>query len=478
MSEAVQINESYIGGDWLTPLENHVLDIVDPATETPVGELSLAGIDDVAKAVHAAQLSQAGFGQTTREERIDILSRILHLYLESSEDLAWDTCRDIGAPIEFSRRLQVASGASNLRSSIDALKSYSFVEKIGNSEVERGPTGVCGLITPWNWPLNQITAKVGAAIAAGCSIVLKPSELAPRTAYRFAQILDAAGLENGTFNMIVGDARAGAALAKHAGISAISFTGSTAVGIDVAMTAAPNVTRVSQELGGKSPYIVVDGDCLPKAVADCTRRCIANSGQSCNAPTRLLVPANRIAEAEAVAGQTVEAIKIGDPRDSQTQLGPVVSRRQFERIQESISEGIDSGAKVVSGGLGRPAGAERGFFVRPTVFSEVDNASGLAQEEIFGPVLAVIPYKSTDEAIELANASRYGLSAYVAHDQADVARDIASRLRAGMVHINFAGTDPAAPFGGYGHSGNGRERGVFGMEEFLEVKSIFGHRSV
>lgn len=476
MSEFARIEESFIDGQWISTASSRILDLVDPVIEEEVGSLALGGAADVESAVSAARRAQADFGNTSREERLEMLVRILKCYSEAADQLAWDTCYDIGAPIEFSRKLQVVSGAANLRSTIEALRDFSFVRSIGHSEVERQSIGVCGLITPWNWPLNQITAKVAAALAAGCSMVLKPSEYAPRTARTFARVLEAAELPPGVFNMVFGDAEAGSALSGHPGIAAISFTGSTAAGIRVAQTAAPNVARVSQELGGKSPYIVADGETLADGVADCTRRCMANAGQSCNAPTRLLVPAGRIAEAESVAAETVAAIAVGNPRDTKTQMGPVVNRRQFEQIQEKIGIALQSGAKPIAGGTGRPEGIKRGFFVRPTVFSNVDNAAELAQEEVFGPVLAIVPYESRAQAVELANASRYGLAAYVVHDRPDAAREIASSLRSGMVHINFAGSDAAAPFGGFGHSGNGRERGVFGIEEFLEVKSIFGHK--
>ncbi len=350
---------------------------------------------------------------------------------------------------------------------------------LGSTLITREPIGVCGLITPWNWPLLQIACKVGPALAAGCTMILKPSEVAPASASIFAEILHEAGMPPGVFNLIQGDGpTVGQALVSHPDVDMVSFTGSTHIGIVVAKAAADTLKRVHQELGGKSPNILLDDASFATAVRHGAYACFANSGQSCNAPTRLLVPAHRQPEAAAIAKSIAEELVVGEPRSLLTTLGPVANKAQFARVQSLIASGLQEGATLVTGGLGRPTRLERGYYVRPTVFMDVHNQMTIAREEIFGPVLSILPYESEDEAVEIANDTRFGLSSYVTSADLESARQIARRLRAGMVHLNGVPSDPAAPFGGYKQSGNGRERGVFGLEEFLELKSIFGYNQI
>jgi aldehyde dehydrogenase (NAD+) len=381
----------------------------------------------------------------------------------------------MGAPWSLAKYAQAASGPQHIAATLKVLKNFSFEEDHGSTRILKEPIGPCALITPWNWPINQIAVKVAPALAAGCTMVLKPSEIAPFDAMIFAEILDEAGVPAGVFNLVNGDGpTVGSALSGHPDITMVSFTGSTRAGIAVAQNAAPGVKRVAQELGGKSANILLDDADFGKAVKSGTNICFNNTGQSCNAPTRMLVPKERLAEAAAIAAATAEATVVGDPQDESTHIGPVISQLQWDKIQGLIQAGIDEGASLVAGGVGRPDGIETGYYVKPTVFSDVNNDMTIAREEVFGPVLSIIPYEDEDDAVRIANDTPYGLSGYVTSADLGRARAIAARLRTGMVHINSASLDSMAPFGGYKHSGNGREWGQHGLEEFLEVKSVFG----
>jgi aldehyde dehydrogenase (NAD+) len=384
--------------------------------------------------------------------------------------------KEMGAPLGFAREAQVGAGHGHIAQGIAALRTMEFEEVINNTLVVREPVGVVGLITPWNWPMNQVTCKVVPTLATGCTMVLKPSEIAPVSSMLFAEIMHEAGVPAGVFNLVNGDGpTVGAAISSHPGIDMVSFTGSTRAGILVAKAAADTVQRVHQELGGKSPNIILDDADFEKAIAHGTLACFGNSGQSCNAPTRLLVPRSRQAEAAAIAKRIAEMTVAGDPRAPGTAIGPVVSQTQFDKIQSLLETGIKEGATLVAGGPGRPDGIDKGYYIRPTVFADVTNDMTIAREEIFGPVLSIIPYDSEEEAIAIANDTVYGLSSYVTSSDPERARRVGRRIRAGMVHINGAGGDLAAPFGGYKQSGNGREWGRYGFEDFLEVKSMFGY---
>jgi aldehyde dehydrogenase (NAD+) len=369
----------------------------------------------------------------------------------------------------------IRAALARLEAMLEVLKSYSFEERLGSAMILHEPVGVVGMVTPWNWPLNQIACKVAPALAAGCTMVLKPSENTPSSALIFAEILDQAGVPKGVFNLINGlGSEVGAAMSAHPGIDMISFTGSTRAGIDVAQRAAPTVKRITQELGGKSPNIILDDADLSKSVTSGTAHCFNNSGQSCNAPTRMLVPLARMKEVAAIAKGVADKSKVGDPRSEETTMGPVVNRVQWEKIQGLIKKGIDEGATLVTGGLGRPEGLNKGFYVRPTVFADVRNDMAIAREEIFGPVLSIIGYKDEDDAIRLANDTPYGLAGYVSSGNLERARQVARQIRAGNINLNGAANERIAPFGGYKQSGNGREWGRFGLEEFLEVKAVAG----
>jgi aldehyde dehydrogenase (NAD+) len=382
---------------------------------------------------------------------------------------------EMGAPLSFAERFQTGAGLGHLMTTLDVLKSYPFEERLGSAMIVREPVGVVGMITPWNWPLNQIACKVAPALAAGCTMVLKPSEYTPSSALIFAEILDEAGVPKGVFNLINGvGPEVGAAMSAHPGIDMMSFTGSTRAGIDVVQRAAPTVKRVTQELGGKSPNIILEDADLSKLIASGTAHCFNNTGQSCNAPTRMLVPLTKMKEAAEIAKGVADKVKPGDPRSADTTMGPVVNRVQWEKIQGLIKKGIDEGATLVTGGLGRPDGLNKGYYVRPTVFADVSNEMTIAREEIFGPVLSIIGYKNEDDAVRIANDTPYGLAGYVSSGDVERARRIARRMRAGNVNLNGAANERAAPFGGYKQSGNGREWGRFGVEEYLEVKAVAG----
>ena len=464
----------YIDGQWVDPIEPKTLDVDNPTTEQVSGKIALGSAADVDKAVKAARKAFATWSQSAREERLDLLQAILAEYQKRTGDLADAVNEEMGAPATLAAGAQVGLGIGHLVTAIDVLKNFSFEEQQGATLVVKEPIGVCGLITPWNWPINQIAVKVYPALATGCTMVLKPSEVAPYSAQIFTEVMDAAGVPAGVYNLVYGDGPGvGAALSGHPDIDMVSFTGSTRAGVEVARNAAPTVKRVSQELGGKSPNIVLDDADFAKSVTVGVKAMMLNSGQSCNAPSRMLVPNSRKDEAIAVAREVAEQVTVGDPADSRA-IGPVASKAQFDKIQGLIQKGIDEGATVVVGGPGRPDGLGTGYYVKPTVFADVTNDMTIAREEIFGPVLAVLGYDDVDQAVEIANDTDYGLAGYVSAADLDKARQVARRIRAGSVAINHA-FDIHAPFGGYKRSGNGREWSEFGFNEYLEIKGLLGH---
>ncbi|QDH66385.1 aldehyde dehydrogenase family protein [Pseudomonas azotoformans] len=473
--DAQTAHQFYINGRWTSPAIPATLPVINPATEAVVAEVARGSAEDVDRAVAAARGAFAGWSATPAAARAQVLGKIHALIIERKEQLAQALSLEMGAAIGFARAMQVPLAAEHVRVARDLLSSYRFQTVEGGTAIERESIGVCGLITPWNWPLYQITAKVAPAIAAGCTVVLKPSELSPLSALLFAQLVHDAGLPPGVFNLVNGSgAEVGAAMAAHGDIDMISITGSNRAGALVAQAAAPTVKRVTQELGGKSPNVLLPDADFAKAVPLGVMSAFRNVGQSCSAPTRMIVPRSRLAEVEALAAATANALIVGDPQSEETQLGPIANEAQFHRVQSMIQAGLDEGARLVCGGPGRAAGFDKGFYTRPTVFSEVDNAMRIAQEEIFGPVLCIIAYDTVDEAVAIANDTVYGLGAHVQGQDLDLARAVASRIRAGQVHLNHPAWNPMAPFGGYKRSGNGREYGVQGFEEYLETKAIIG----
>ena len=465
----------YIDGQWVEAASGDVHDIINPATEGVIGKVEYGTAGDVDRAVAAARSAFREYSLWAVDDRLELLGRIVDAYKARWDEIAAAITAELGAPSEFSLRAQTGSGLGHLRAAIAALQEMDLEETVGKSTVIREPIGVCGLITPWNWPINQIVCKVAPALAAGCTMVLKPSEIAPVNATLFAEVLDAAGVPAGVFNLVNGDGHGvGSALSAHEDIDMMSFTGSTRAGKLVAKSAAETIKRVAQELGGKSANIILGSAPLEKAVASGTHNMFHNSGQSCNAPSRMLVPAERYEEAVRIAAAEAEKTRPGDPTDPDSDIGPVISEAQFEKIQGLIETGMAEGAKLAAGGPGKPEGLETGYFVRPTVFRNVTNQMTIAREEIFGPVLCIIPYSSVDEAVEIANDSIYGLSGYVWGGTTEEAMAVARRMRTGMVHLNGAPTDVMAPFGGYRQSGNGREWGEHGLEDFLEVKAVMG----
>jgi len=464
----------YIDGEWVDPLVPSTLDVLNPATEQVAGRISMGAAADVDQAAKAARAAFMSWSLTSRQERLDLLETIVAEYRKRSDDIADAITLEMGAPTAMSRRAQAGSGIGHLEAAITALKTYSFEEIRGSTRIRKEPIGVCGLITPWNWPINQLACKVAPALATGCTMVLKPSEVAPFSTCLFAEVMHAAGVPAGVFNMINGDGpTVGAAISSHPEIDMVSFTGSTRAGVEVAIAAAPTVKRVAQELGGKSPNIIFADADIPKAVSAGIKSVMSNSGQSCNAPTRMLVPHDRMDEVVTIAREIAEAITVGNPM-SEVDMGPVVSAVQWDRIQALIQKGIDEGATVVTGGTGRPEGMDTGYFVRPTIFADVTSDMAIAREEIFGPVLSIMGFSDVEEAIEIANDTEYGLAAYIWGGDPAVLRDVAARLRAGRVSINGVGGDLSAPFGGYKMSGNGREWGDYGFAEYLEVKAMLG----
>jgi aldehyde dehydrogenase (NAD+) len=465
----------FIDGVWAAPLSEQNAAVINPASEQPIAQVALGGKADIDRAVQAARRAFVDFSRASRGERIDLLRRIADLFRLRLDFLAGLMTDEMGAPLDFSRNGQALSALTHIETMIAVLTSFSFETEVGASIVRREPIGVCGLITPWNWPLHQIVCKVVPALAAGCTMVLKPSETAPLNALAFAEILAEAGVPNGVFNLVNGDGpTAGRALSTHPDVDLVSFTGSTRAGIQVAKDAADTVKRVLQELGGQAANIVLDDADLTAAVEGGIAGCFLNTGQSCDAPARMLVPAELMAAAVERAKQAAEGYRVGPPRDPLTTLGPVSGQAQYDRIQAYIGRGISEGARLVSGGLGRPTGLERGYYVRPTVFAGVAPDMTIAQEEVFGPVLSLIAYRGEEEAVRIANGTLYGLAAYVQSADLARARRIAGQLRAGTVQINYPVADPLAPFGGYKRSGNGREYGEFGLAEFLELKTITG----
>jgi len=466
----------YVNGEWVSPAEPHDFVVINPATEEPVGTISLGISQDVDKAVAAAANAFETYSETTVEERLNCLTRVAECYESKREELAQAITKEMGCPVSLSRKAQVPAGVAHFKVMVDILKHFEFEKLQGKTLMRKEPIGPCGLITPWNWPMNQIGSKLAPALAAGCTVVLKPSELAPLSAYLLAEILHEAGLPRGVFNLVNGDGQGvGPALADHRDLAMVSFTGSTRAGVAVAQKAASSVKRVTQELGGKSAYIVLDDADLAKAVRNCALACFRNTGQSCNAPTRLLVPSSKVAEAVEVAKSAAESFTPGDPLSEKTDLGPLANCAQFEKVQRMIETGIEEGATLVAGGPGRPSGLDRGYFVRPTIFANVRNDMRIAREEIFGPVLSMIAYSDEDEAVRIANDTPYGLAGFVTSGDVNRARRVAKRIRSGNVHINDARLDYYGCFGGFKQSGNGREWGEAGLEEFLELKAIFGY---
>ncbi|WP_338513594.1 aldehyde dehydrogenase family protein [Pseudomonas poae] len=476
--DAHTADKFYIDGRWVAPAVAASLTVINPATEEVAAQVARGSGEDVDRAVAAARAAFPGWSATAPAARAVVLGKIHELILERKEQLAQALSLEMGAAIGFARAMQVPLAAEHVRVARDLLASYRFHTLEGSTAIEREPIGVCALITPWNWPLYQITAKVAPAIAAGCTVVLKPSELSPLSALLFAQLVHDAGLPPGVFNLVNGSGHeVGAAMAAHPDIDMISITGSNRAGALVAQAAAPTVKRVTQELGGKSPNVMLPDADFAKVVPLGVMSAFRNVGQSCSAPTRMIVPRARLAEVEALAAATANAIIVGDPSSDDTVLGPIANQAQFERVQVMIEAGIDEGAKLVCGGPGRAAGFDKGFYTRPTVFSEVENRMRIAQEEIFGPVLCIIAYDTVDEAVAIANDTVYGLGAHVQGQDLQAARAVALRIRAGQVHLNHPAWDPMAPFGGYKRSGNGREYGVVGFEEYLEIKAIVGFGS-
>jgi len=465
----------YIDGAWVAPSQKNPLPVLDPATEEPIGNISLGTKQDVDAAVAAAKRAFPSFSQTTREERLALLGKIGEAYQKHYAEMVETISREMGAPVWLSKAAQAAAPLGHLAAAMQVLKEYRFERELGTTLLRKEPIGVCGLITPWNWPVNQIACKVLPGIAAGCTMVLKPSEVAPLSGALFAQILHEAGVPKGVFNLVNGDGpTVGEAIASHPDVDMVSFTGSTRAGVAVAIAAAPTVKRVTQELGGKSANIILDDADLEASVTSGARSCFNNSGQSCNAPTRMLVSRRSHDKAVEVAATVASSMRVGDPFADGTMLGPVVSKVQFDKIQRLIETGTREGAQLAAGGPGLPEGLSRGYYVKPTVFGGVRNDMTIAREEIFGPVLSILPYEDEEDAVRIANDTVYGLSSYVSSGDLEHARAVAKRLRAGNVHVNGANIDFNASFGGYKQSGNGREWGEAGFEEYLELKSIFG----
>jgi aldehyde dehydrogenase (NAD+) len=473
-----EYKQFYINGEWVDPVTPNEFDVINPATEEVCAHISLGSEADVDRAVSAARAAFDSYSRTSRQERVELLESCVEVYQKYYNDIADAIREEMGAPQEFARGAQAYCGLGHLQEAAKVLRTFEFEEDLGEHRVFKEPIGVCGLITPWNWPVNQIGCKVAPALAVGCTMVLKPSEVAPLSAYLWTQVMHEAGVPAGVFNMVNGDGPGvGTALSRHPEVDMMSFTGSTRAGILVAQNAAPTVKRVTQELGGKSPNIILDDADLEAAVTRGVMHMYGNTGQSCNAPSRMLVPAAKLEEAEAIAARVTETVVAGDPLAEGTTMGPVVSEAQFTKIQGLIEKGIEEGARVVTGGPGRPEGIEKGYFIRPTVFSGVNNEMTIAREEIFGPVLTMIPYETEEEAIQVANDTPYGLAGYVQSENIDHARAVAAKIRAGNVHINGAAGGFDVPFGGYKQSGNGREWGHHGFTDFLEIKAVEGYGS-
>ena len=470
--------EFYINGAWAHPTVARTLDVINPATEQAYTQISMGSAADVDKAVAAARAVFPSYTQTDKATRLALLRRILALYNERAEEIAQAVSDEMGAPMAWARDAQVWAGRVHLEATIASLESYEFEHQRGATRIMKEGIGVVALITPWNWPLNQIVCKVAPALAAGCTMVLKPSEIAPISGIVFSEIMHDAGVPAGVYNMVNGDGPSvGQVMAAHKDVDMVSFTGSTRAGVIVAKTAADTVKRVAQELGGKSPNIILEDADLETAVRKGVESCMSNTGQSCAAPTRLLVPRAWPAKALELAAAVAAEQVVGDPRADGTTMGPLVSEMQYTKVQRLIEIGIAEGATLVAGGAGKPAGLTCGYYARPTVFGHVSRSMTIAREEIFGPVLAIMPYDSEAEAIEIANDSEFGLAAFVQSQNLENARRVARQLRAGQVNINYPDWDVYAPFGGYKQSGNGREYADWGIHDFLEVKAMIGYGS-
>ena len=476
LTESGYLERIFVDGEWRLPAGSERIDVINPATELPIAKVALADSTDVGAAVEAARIAFEKWANVPAEKRADVLDRVRSIMLERAEDFANAISTEMGAAITYARTAQVPLAIEHVRVAAENLREYEFLELRGTTAIVREPIGVCALITPWNWPLYQITAKVAPALAAGCKIVPKPSELSPISAILFAQVIEDAGLPPGVFNLVHGSGEGvGEPLCRHVDVDMISLTGSTRAGALVSQAAANTIKRVALELGGKSPNIILPDADLGKSVAPGVGACFRNVGQSCSAPTRMLVPRERLAEVEAIALRAQLEMRVGDPADVETTHGPIANRAQFKRVQAMIEKGIAEGARLISGGPGKPEGLSQGFYARPTIFSDVTPDMAIAREEIFGPVLVIMPYDSVEEAIAIANATEYGLSAHVQGSDLDEARRVARQIRSGQVHVNYPQWDPQVPFGGYKQSGNGREFGIEGMEEFLEIKAILGY---
>jgi aldehyde dehydrogenase (NAD+) len=465
----------YIEGAWVDPATAKEFKVINPATEEVAGIISLGGPKDVERAVAAARRAFDSYSRTSPAERLALLERVLGAYNAHYDEIAEAICTEMGAPISLAKGSQTRIGAGHISAMIEVLKTFKFEEQRGTTRLVQEPVGVCALITPWNWPMNQVAAKVVPALAAGCTMVLKPSEYSPFSAILWAKVMHEAGVPAGVFNLINGDGPGvGAPLSLHPEIDMVSFTGSTRAGTEVAKNAAASVKRVHQELGGKSPNVLLDDADLERAVKRSVLHVYQNSGQSCNAPTRMLVPASKLADVEAIARRVTAEVVVGDPKSEKTTVGPLVSRIQFDRVERYIEKGIAEGAKLLVGGAGRPEGLSKGYYVKPTIFSGVRNDMTIAREEIFGPVLCILPYETEEQAVQIANDTPYGLAAYVWSKDSVRARRVGSRIRAGQVTLNGAAGDMQTPFGGFKMSGNGREYGEFGLRDFLEVKAVIG----
>ena len=471
-------NKFFINGNWVEPNSKDTLPVINPANEEVICYISLGNKFDLDNAVNSARKAFISYSNSSKEDRISILDRIISSYKKRMDELSKAITIEMGAPKTLSEKAQVPSGLGHFMKAKKILENFSFEKEVNSSIVLKEPVGVCGLITPWNWPLNQIACKVAPALAAGCTMILKPSEEAPLSAIILAEIIEESKLPEGVFNLINGNGNElGVSMSKHPGIDMMSFTGSTRAGISVAKNSADTVKRVTQELGGKSANIILDDVDFTKTVAKGIFHCMNNTGQSCNAPTRMLIPADKMDEAINISKETVLKLKVGDPQDESISIGPVVNKTQFLKIKEYISKGVEEGATLVTGGEDNIKENEKGYFINPTIFANVTKDMTIFKEEIFGPVLSIISYDSEEEAIDIANDSMYGLSGYIASNNTDKAKQFASKLRTGMVHINYAPVDQSLPFGGYKMSGNGREWGEYGIEDFLETKAIIGIKS-
>ena len=467
------LRKFYINGQWVDPLVSNDLAIENPATEESIATISLGAAADVNAAIAAAKAAFPSYSQISVDERIALMENLLKIYMDRYEEMAVAISMEMGAPISFASAAQADTGRGHISAAIDALKHFEFERQVGNTRIVKEPIGVCGFITPWNWPINQISCKVAPALATGCTMVLKPSEIAPISGYLFSEMMDQAGFPAGVYNMVNGDGPdVGAVIASHADIDMVSFTGSTRAGILVAKAASDTVKRVAQELGGKSPNIIFADADLDKAVSAGVTSMMGNTGQSCNAPSRMLVQSSVYQQAVEIAKQAAAQVAVDDPMKEGWHIGPLSSRVQFDKVQGLIEKGLEEGAELVIGGTGKPDGLDTGYFVKPTIFAGVNNQMTIAQEEIFGPVLTMIPFDTEAQAIEIANDTPYGLAAYFSTSDDERAKRVAGQLRAGMVSLNSASQGYTAPFGGYKQSGNGREWGEYGFDDFLEIKGI------